>query len=93
MSEEKESLKFREVYKTYNHTDIAFIKSLLENEEIIYYVNNENVNMVGGLTFAEPMRVMVEEAKAESVLELLREFPGNFGKFLAQEDEGGEKNG
>lgn len=87
MNEEKESFQFREVYRTYNHTDIAFIKSLLENNDIIYYVNNENVNLIGTLTFAEPMRIMVEENKAELVLELLKSFSGNFGKFSLPEDE------
>jgi len=76
--------QFKEVYKTYNHSDIAFIKSLLEANDVLYYVNNENINMVGGLTFAEPMRVMVEEEQFELVKELLAEFQGRFTKFNAE---------
>lgn len=84
MNEPKNELQFKEVFKTYNHADIAFIKSLLEANDILYYVNNENVNLVGSLTFAEPMRVMVEEEKFESAKELLASFSGRFTKFSSE---------
>jgi hypothetical protein len=86
---------FTEVFKTFNPGDVAFVKSLLEEKGLIYYVNNENVTMVGGLAFAEPMRVMVESDKAEDVKNMLAEFQGNFGAFAfeeeLQEDEEGEE--
>lgn len=85
MEENNEKLQFKEVFKTYNHADIVFIKSLLEENDIVYYVNNENVNLVGTLTFAEPMRVMVESGQYEFVKELLEAFQGGFTKFSAEE--------
>ena len=77
---------FREVYRTFNPADIAFIKSILEENDVVYYINNENVPFVGGLAFAEPMRVMVEGDKFEAVQELLKDFQGNFGAFSFEED-------
>jgi len=81
MEEKEKDIQFKEAFKTYNHADIAFIKSLLEGHDIVYYVNNENVNFVGNLTFAEPMRVMVEARHYETAKEILAEFEGNFTKF------------
>jgi len=77
--------QFKELFKTYNHADIAFIKSLLEANDITYYVNNENVNFVGTLTFAEPMRIMVEEEKFEEARTLLEDFNSGFSKFSVEE--------
>ena len=77
---------FSEVLRTFNPGDIAFVKSLLEERGVIYYVNNENVTMVGGLAFAEPMRIMVEKDKAEDVKNMLAEFEGNFGAFAFEEE-------
>lgn len=78
--------EFKEILKTFNAGDIAFIKSLLEEHDINYYINNENVNMVGMLTFAEPMRVMVEARQYETAKEILAEFEGNFTKFSNLDD-------
>ena len=77
---------FREVYRTFNPADIAFIKSILEENDVVYYINNENVPFVGGLAFAEPMRVMVEADKFEAVQELLKDFQGNFGAFSFEDE-------
>ncbi len=78
--------QFKEVFKTFNPADIAFIKSLLEDNGVVYYINNENVTSVGNLMFAEPMRVMVEDSQYESVKELLAQFQGNFGTFAPRDD-------
>lgn len=86
MAEQSQSPQFKEIFKTFNAADIAFIKSLLAEHDIRYYVNNENVNMVGMLTFAEPMRVMVENNKCELAKEILAEFEGNFTKFSNLDD-------
>ncbi len=45
-------------------------------------MNNENVDMVGMLSFAEPMRVMAAESQLKIAEELLRQFQGNFGRFF-----------
>lgn len=62
-----------------------FIKSLLEDNDILYYINNENVDMVGLLSFAEPMRIMVAEDQLESAQELIAPFDGNLTKFSIKE--------
>ena len=77
----KKQTDFIEVLRTYNHADIAFVRSLLDDNEVVYYINNENANFVGSLTFAEPMRVMVEREQREFVAEMLKAFEGNFSKF------------
>lgn len=81
MSKQEKEVEFKELARTYNHADVAFIKSLLEENDVLYYVNNENVNFVGNLTFAEPMRVMVESSRLEEMKQVLEGFQGNFSKF------------
>ncbi len=73
--------RFEIIFTSYNHADVAFVKSLLQAHDIAFYVNNENVNLVGNLTFAEPMRVMVSEKDAILARELLEEFKGRYLKF------------
>ena len=80
------SQEFKEIYKTFNPADIAFIRSLLESNDVVYYVNNENSSMVGGITFAEPMRIMVESEQFESAQELLKDFKGNYSKFIGAKE-------
>lgn len=86
MNGKTHSPRFKEILKTFNAGDIAFVKSLLDENDIHYYINNENANMVGMLTFAEPMRVMVEESQYSAAKEMLAEFEGNFTKFSNPED-------
>ncbi|MFH1093671.1 MAG: DUF2007 domain-containing protein [Candidatus Omnitrophota bacterium] len=76
---------FKELLRTFNQADIVFIKSLLEDNDILYYINNENVDMVGLLSFAEPMRIMVAEDQLESAQELIAPFDGNLTKFSIKE--------
>ncbi len=81
MTDSKKESQFKELLRTFNQADIVFIKSLLEEHDILYYINNELVDMVGMLSFAEPMRIMVAEGKYELAKEILSEFEGNFTKF------------
>ena len=86
MSGKKENPPFKELLRTFNQADIVFIKSLFEDNEILYYINNEHVDMVGMLSFAEPMRVMVEESQYELAKEILSQFEGNFTKLSNLDD-------
>ncbi len=79
-------LQFKEIIRTFNQADIVFIKSLFEEQGILYYINNENVDMVGMLSFAEPMRVMVAEDDFENAQELLAGFQGQFTKLSDIDD-------
>lgn len=60
-----------EVFSTYQQSDIAFIKSVLDGEEITYYFQGENSNlMVGGGAYA---RLLVKADEAQRVREILQE--------------------
>jgi hypothetical protein len=60
-----------EVYSTYNPGDVAVIKSILDGEDIHYFFQGENTNMlVGAGAYA---RLLVQEDHAERVREILQE--------------------
>ncbi len=60
---------FVEILTTYNTADIAFLKSLLESEEIAYFFHGENFARIDPMI--QPARLMVrrqEAAKARALL-------------------------
>jgi hypothetical protein len=60
-----------EVYSTYQQSDIAFIKSVLDGEEITYYFEGENSNLiVGGGAYA---RLLVKSDDVPRAREILQE--------------------
>ena len=60
-----------EVFSTYNPGDIAVIKSILDGEDIHYYFQGENTNlMVGGGSYA---RLLVQKEQVERVRDILHE--------------------
>jgi hypothetical protein len=60
-----------EVFSTYNPGDIAVIKSVLDGENIHYFFQGENVNiMIAAGAYA---RLLVEENQAERVRDILQE--------------------
>lgn len=60
-----------EVFSTYNPGDIAVIKSILDGEDIHYYFQGENTNiMVGGGAYA---RLLVQADQAGRVRDILQE--------------------
>jgi len=60
-----------EVFSTYNPGDIAVIKSILDAEDIHYYFQGENTNlMVGGGSYA---RLLVQADQVERVKDILQE--------------------
>jgi hypothetical protein len=60
-----------EVFSTYNQGDIAFIKSVFDGEEIKYYFQGENSNlMVGGGAYA---RLLVKADEADRAREILQD--------------------
>ena len=64
-------IDFIEVYSTYQQGDIAFIKSVLDCEEITYYFEGENSNLiVGGGAYA---RLLVKAEEAPRAREILQE--------------------
>lgn len=68
---------FVEVYSTYQQGDIAFIKSVLDEEGITYFFQGESsVMLVAGGAYA---RLLVKAEEANRARELLQEF-GFLGK-------------
>ncbi|PKN10850.1 MAG: hypothetical protein CVU70_01895 [Deltaproteobacteria bacterium HGW-Deltaproteobacteria-5] len=60
-----------EVYSTYNPGDIAVIKSVLDSEDIHYYFQGENANML--VVAGAYARLLVQDDQAQRVREILRE--------------------
>ncbi len=67
--------------ETHNAGDIAFIKCILDSENIIYFVQGEHVSPY--LFNALPMRVMVRKDQTEEVKTILQDvklsYSYNFG--------------
>ena len=69
--EEPEFIEYVEIMGTYNPTDVAVIKSILDAENTTYYFNAEHFMYVRPL--AEPVRLMVKKDEAEKAKEMLRD--------------------
>lgn len=67
----EEFIEYEEVLNTFNPADIAFIKSILDSEEITYYFHGEHFNYVRPLV--EPARLMVKKDQVETAKELLKD--------------------
>ena len=59
------------VVETQSAGDLAIIKSILDSEGIIYFVQGEHVAQF--IYHSVPMRVMVKKEKAEIARELLKD--------------------
>lgn len=68
--------EFVTVAETYNQADIALIKSLLDQTDIVYYLKDEYINIAR--PFLEPVKVMVAKDRAEHARELLSGFELTF---------------
>ena len=68
---EPEFVDYTEVLATYNPADIAFMKSLLDAEEIQYFFKGEHFMYVRPL--ADPVRLMVRTDQVEAARGLLRD--------------------
>ena len=62
-------MDFVELLKTYNAGDIAFIKSILDGEQIEYHLQGEYFNAVDPLI--QPATFFVREKMRETAMELL----------------------
>jgi hypothetical protein len=68
---EPEFVDFAEVLATYNPADIAFLKSLLEAENITYFFKGEHFLYLRPL--ADPARLMVRKDQTEFVREMVKD--------------------
>lgn len=62
-------MEFVELLKTYNAGDIAFIKSILDSEQVEYHIRGENFNAVDPLI--QPVTFFVRENMRKTAMELL----------------------
>lgn len=78
-----EYVKYKELFYTFNPADIAFIKSLFDSHNIIYYIQGENFLQLRPL--AQPAGIMVDEEQLEEAKELLKEFKERFTGLSSRE--------
>jgi len=64
-------VEMTEVFSTYNPGDIAFIKSVLEGEDLHYYFQGESSAML--VAAGAYARLLVRVDQAERVRDILRE--------------------
>ena len=69
---DQDTMDFKLILEVRNAGDQAFIKSLLDAEGIVYYMQGEHVAPY--LYNALPMRLMVRKDQADLVRELLKDF-------------------
>lgn len=74
-------ITFIPILSTFNLGDIALIKSILDNEEIEYFIQGENTEYVSACM--DPVILMVREDQADIVKELLKNFDIKWGMFSA----------
>jgi hypothetical protein len=69
-------MEYKELISTHNPADIAMIHSLLETEQIQYYVNGENFNQWQPMV--QPARFMVSEEQYSEALDLIQQLSITF---------------
>ena len=68
--------EFVEILSTYNQADIAFIKSLLDNERVEYFFAGENFSQIGQLI--QPATLVVRKEHAHRAREVLKNLKVTF---------------
>jgi hypothetical protein len=68
----KNAMDFELILEIHNAGDQSFLKSLLDSEGIVYYIQGEHVAPY--LYHALPMRLMVRSDQAVAARELLKDF-------------------
>lgn len=68
-----EFVDYKEVLATFNPSDIALIKSILDAEKITYFLQGEHF-----LPLALPARLMVKVDQAEQAREILKDLKLSF---------------
>ncbi len=76
---EKETT-FIKIFETHSLTDIAFVKSILDEEEIEYFLQGENMQFIQPIM--DPVILMVAEKDVTKVVELLKPFKLNTSGFI-----------
>jgi Putative prokaryotic signal transducing protein len=87
----KEYTEFVPILETHNAGDRVFIKSILDAEGIVYFIQGEHVAPY--LYNALPMRVMVKKDQADKAREILKdiELSYSYGLRKSSKDINGKK--
>lgn len=75
----KEPIEYEELLSTYNQGDIAIIKSVLNSENIIYFIKGEYFNLVRPLV--QPAILMVSKDQAARAKDLLKNYKLQYRGF------------
>jgi hypothetical protein len=67
-----EPTKYRQIFWTFNRGDVAFLRSILDDNGIDYIVENENYQYAP----VGPVIIKVSEEQLKEAQELLRDFEG-----------------
>jgi hypothetical protein len=71
-----EYVEYEEILETYSPADIAFIKSILDSENIIYFIKGDSIGCIQPL--ADRFKLMVSKDQAAEVKELLADMTVSF---------------
>jgi len=88
---EKEFIEYTPILETHNAGDRVFIKSILDAEGIVYFIQGEHVAPY--LFNALPMRVMVKKDQADKARDILKDFQQSYsyGFRESSRDSNGEE--
>ena len=81
----KEFIEYVPILETHNAGDRVFIRSILDAEGIIYYIQGETVAPY--LFNALPMRVMVKQDQADRAKEILRNMDLSYAYRFRENEE------
>ena len=78
-TDDDDEATFELLLSTKNEADIAFVRSILDESGIVYFIQNELFNHF--FWGSEPARVMVNAAQLEDAQKLLEKFDPHFFRF------------
>jgi hypothetical protein len=74
-TKEDSPLEFIKIGVVNNPADLSLVKSLLESEDIVYYISNENFsNLYGAADGLTSMDIMVRQDDSERAKDILKDF-------------------
>ncbi len=73
---------FVSLFSTYNLADIAVIKSILDDNDIEYFIQGENTAYIRG--YMDPSILKVRKDQADTVKELLKDFDIKYFMFRSK---------